>query len=61
MPHSCRFRIFEVSDHGETIRVYKRTEHDKNSEHDEILDEMVLVGDGSLERDMGRDLTVVPL
>ena len=36
-----RFRIFDISDYGETIRTHKRTEHD------EILDEMILVGDGS--------------
>ena len=36
-----RFRVFDISDYGETIRTYKRTEHD------EILDEMALVGDGS--------------
>ena len=36
-----RFRIFEISDYGETIRTHKRTEHD------EVLDEMILVGDGS--------------
>ena len=36
-----RFRIFDISDYGETIRTYKRTEHD------EILDEIALVGDGS--------------
>lgn len=33
-----RFRIFDISDYGETIRTYKRTEKD------EILDEMYLVG-----------------
>jgi hypothetical protein len=36
-----RFRIFDISDYGETIRTYKRTEHD------EIIDEMNLVGDGA--------------
>ena len=36
-----RFRIFYI--YGETIRTYKRTEHD------EILDQMSLVGDGFLE------------
>jgi hypothetical protein len=35
-----RFRIFDVSDYGETIRTYKRTEHD------EIIDEMDLAGVG---------------
>ena len=38
-----RFRIFDISDYGETIRTYKRTEHD------EIIDQMSLVGDGSPE------------
>ncbi|KAL5537002.1 DCR2 [Sanghuangporus sanghuang] len=33
-----RFRIFDISDYGETIQTYKRTEKD------EILDEMILVG-----------------
>ena len=33
-----RFRIYEISDFGETIRTYKRTEKD------EIIDDMVLVG-----------------
>ena len=33
-----RFRIYDISDYGETIRTYKRTEQD------EILDEMYLVG-----------------
>ena len=36
-----RFRIYDISDYGETIRTYKRTEKD------EILDEMVLVGKGA--------------
>lgn len=36
-----RFRIYDISDYGETIRTYKRTEHD------EIIDEMVLVGVGA--------------
>ncbi|KAI0642441.1 Metallo-dependent phosphatase [Trametes meyenii] len=36
-----RFRIYDVSDYGETIRTYKRTEHD------EIVDEMVLAGAGA--------------
>jgi len=36
-----RFRIFDISDYGETIRTRKRTERD------EVLDEMILVGDGS--------------
>ncbi|KAG2011738.1 phosphatase DCR2 [Coprinopsis cinerea AmutBmut pab1-1] len=33
-----RFRIYEISDYGETIRTYKRTESD------EIVDDMILVG-----------------
>jgi hypothetical protein len=33
-----RFRIYEMSEFGETIRTYKRTEHDA------IIDEMVLAG-----------------
>jgi hypothetical protein len=33
-----RFRIYEISDYGETIRTYKRTEKD------EIVDDMVLAG-----------------
>lgn len=36
-----RFRIYDISDYGETIRTYKRTEHD------EIVDDMVLVGKGA--------------
>ncbi|KAK0457796.1 Metallo-dependent phosphatase-like protein [Desarmillaria tabescens] len=36
-----RFRVYQISDYGETIRTYKRTEKD------EILDEMVLVGRGA--------------
>ena len=36
-----RFRIYDISDYGETIRTYKRTEKD------EILDEMVLAGRGA--------------
>lgn len=36
-----RFRIYDISDFGETIRTYKRTEKD------EILDEMVLAGKGA--------------
>ncbi|PPQ90772.1 hypothetical protein CVT25_010161 [Psilocybe cyanescens] len=36
-----RFRIYDVSDFGETIRTYKRTEKD------EIVDEMILAGNGS--------------
>lgn len=33
-----RFRVYDISDFGETIRTYKRTENDK------VLDEMVLAG-----------------
>lgn len=36
-----RFRIYDISAFGETIRTYKRTEKD------EILDEMVLTGSGA--------------
>ncbi|KAI0369179.1 Metallo-dependent phosphatase [Pilatotrama ljubarskyi] len=36
-----RFRIYDISDYGETIRTYKRTEHD------EIVDDMVLAGHGA--------------
>jgi len=36
-----RFRIFDISNYGETIQTYKRTEHD------EIIDKMPLVGQGS--------------
>lgn len=36
-----RFRIYDISDFGETIRTYKRTEKD------EILDDMILTGKGS--------------
>ncbi|KII85910.1 hypothetical protein PLICRDRAFT_115182 [Plicaturopsis crispa FD-325 SS-3] len=36
-----RFRIYDISDYGETIRTYKRTEHDL------ILDNMVLAGAGA--------------
>ena len=36
-----RFRIFDISDYGETIRTYKRTEND------EIIDQMNLAGDGA--------------
>lgn len=36
-----RFRIYDISDFGETIRTYQRTEKD------EVLDEMVLTGMGS--------------
>jgi hypothetical protein len=36
-----RFRIYDISDFGETIRTYKRTEKD------EVLDEMILAGKNS--------------
>ncbi|KAH9926297.1 Metallo-dependent phosphatase [Epithele typhae] len=36
-----RFRVYDVSDFGETIRTYKRTEHD------EIVDDMILAGRGA--------------
>ncbi|KAI6122283.1 Metallo-dependent phosphatase-like protein [Pisolithus croceorrhizus] len=36
-----RFRVYEISDYGETIRTYKRTEHD------EILNDYILAGDGA--------------
>ncbi|KAJ7066567.1 Metallo-dependent phosphatase-like protein [Mycena amicta] len=36
-----RFRIYDISDFGETIRTYKRTEHDGFKD---VLDDMVLVG-----------------
>jgi hypothetical protein len=36
-----RFRVYEISDYGETIRTYKRTEKD------EIVDDVVLVGHGA--------------
>ncbi|TFK71339.1 Metallo-dependent phosphatase [Pluteus cervinus] len=41
-----RFRVYEISDFGETIKTWKRTERD------EVIDEMILTGPGSapLER-----------
>ena len=36
-----RFRIFDISEYGETIRTYKRTEDD------EVIDRMNLAGDGA--------------
>ncbi|KAF7309823.1 AIP3 domain-containing protein [Mycena indigotica] len=39
-----RFRVYDISDFGETIRTYKRTEHDGFKE---ILDDLVLVGKGA--------------
>ncbi|KAG6810005.1 hypothetical protein H0H92_013730 [Tricholoma furcatifolium] len=38
-----RFRIYEISDYGETIRTYKRTEKD------EIVDDMILAGKGAAQ------------
>lgn len=37
-----RFRIYDISDFGETIKTYKRTESG------EIMDAQVLVGKGGL-------------
>jgi len=37
-----RFRVYEISDYGETIRTYKRTERNV------IVDDMVLTGRGAL-------------
>ncbi|KAJ6518748.1 Metallo-dependent phosphatase-like protein [Mycena sanguinolenta] len=39
-----RFRVYDISDYGETIRTYKRTEHDG---FQDILDDIVLVGKGA--------------
>ena len=36
-----RFRVYDISDYGETIRTYKRTEND------EVVDDMILVGRGA--------------
>ena len=36
-----RFRVYDISDYGETVKTYKRTEHDV------ILDEFVLAGSGA--------------
>ncbi|KAG8215016.1 Metallo-dependent phosphatase-like protein [Butyriboletus roseoflavus] len=36
-----RFRVYDISDYGETIKTYKR------SEHDEVLDEFILAGRGA--------------
>jgi hypothetical protein len=36
-----RFRIYDISGYGETISTYKVTEHD------DILDEMILAGSGA--------------
>lgn len=36
-----RVRIYDISDFGETIRTYKRMEHD------EIMDDMILAGKGA--------------
>ncbi|KAK7030663.1 AIP3 domain-containing protein [Favolaschia claudopus] len=40
-----RFRIYDISDFGETIRTYKRTEHD--GFQDSVIDDVVLVGKGA--------------
>ena len=37
-----RFRLYEISEWGETIRTYKRTEFD------EIIDDVVLLGKGAI-------------
>jgi hypothetical protein len=37
-----RFRVYDISDYGETIKTYKRTEKS------EVLDEMILAGKGAL-------------
>ncbi|KAF9234987.1 Metallo-dependent phosphatase-like protein [Melanogaster broomeanus] len=36
-----RFRVYDISDYGETIRTYKRTEHD------DILNELIIAGSGA--------------
>jgi hypothetical protein len=36
-----RFRVYDISDYGETIKTYKR------SEHDEVLDELIIAGSGA--------------
>ncbi len=36
-----RFRVFDISEYGETIKTYKRTEKD------EIIDQMTLAGAGA--------------
>lgn len=36
-----RFRVYEVSDYGETIKTWKRTESE------EVVDEMLLAGRGA--------------
>jgi hypothetical protein len=38
-----RFRVYDISDYGETIRTYKRLAND------EIVDEMALAGHGAPE------------
>ncbi|KAJ7623261.1 Metallo-dependent phosphatase-like protein [Roridomyces roridus] len=40
-----RFRIYDISDYGETIRTYKRTEQD--GFQDNLVDDIVLVGKGA--------------
>jgi len=36
-----RFRVYDISDYGETIKTYKR------SEHEDILDKLILAGRGA--------------
>lgn len=36
-----RFRVYEISDYGETIKTHKRTEKG------EVVDEMILAGKGA--------------
>lgn len=43
-----RFRIYQISDFGETVNTYKRTEDD------EVIDREILVGEGS-PMGLGRD------
>ncbi|EJU03587.1 Metallo-dependent phosphatase [Dacryopinax primogenitus] len=38
-----RLRVYKISDYGETIRTYKHTEHDK------IIDDVILVGKGAID------------
>ncbi|CAK5267650.1 unnamed protein product, partial [Mycena citricolor] len=39
-----RFRVYDIADYGETIRTYKRTEHNN---FEEVTDEVILVGKGA--------------
>jgi hypothetical protein len=41
-----RFRVYDVKDFGETIETYKRTEHG------EIIDRQVIVGEGAPKRQL---------